>query len=64
MPYATLAEFLVSAPLYRTEGFPSVEIEMNERGGHYIVAPPLLDRECDECGVTKWQFTAAPTRGG
>ena len=63
MPYATLAEFLVSAPLYRTEGFPSVEIEMNERGGHYIVAPPLLDRECDECGVTKWQFNGGAYEG-
>src|SRR5437764_1109726 len=56
MPYATLAECLVSAPLYRAEVFPSVKLLQYPHGGYYVVAPPLLDRECDKCGVTKWQF--------
>jgi hypothetical protein len=55
MPYATLEEFLVSAPLYRVEAFPSVRIHDFPRGaGQYIQAPSVLERECDKCGPTRW----------
>ena len=63
MAYATLAEFLVSAALYRVEAFPSVKLREYDRGGYYVVAPPLLDRECDACGPTKWQFDGGAYEG-
>ncbi len=57
MPYTSLEEFLVSAPLYWAEPFPSVQLRQYERtNNYYITAPALVDRECQNCGPTKWKL--------
>jgi hypothetical protein len=59
MPYDTLAEFLVSAPLYREETFARLRAEQRPGGSFYISVPEMIDRECSTCGTTKWKFDFA-----
>jgi hypothetical protein len=64
MPYASLEEFLVNAPLYRAEPFPSVKLQQYERSSnYYITAPALVDQECRNCGPTKWKFDGGVYEG-
>jgi len=57
MPYASLGDFLVNAPLYLPEPFPSATIRQpSNPGPRYLVVPKLVDRRCDKCGRTKWEL--------
>lgn len=56
MPYANLPAFLVSAPLYRAQAFKDFSVRQHQSGTYQVSAPPLVDRECPTCGLTKWKF--------
>ncbi len=57
MPYESLAEYLTNAPLYLAEAFPTLPVKQMGNGPRYLRMPSLLDRECNQCGLTKWEFT-------
>jgi hypothetical protein len=57
MPYASLGDFLVNAPLYMAEPFPGVTLRQpGSPGAFYLPVPKLIDRRCDKCGPTKWEI--------
>ena len=47
MAYVNIPEFLVNAPLYRTEAFQGTGTHQEGTGPVYIQAPPVLDRVCE-----------------
>ena len=58
MPYASLGDFLVNAPLYQAEVFPTIKPREHQSGTlYYITAPEEIDRNCATCGPTRWEFT-------
>jgi hypothetical protein len=67
MPYDTLSEFLVKAPLYRAEAFPSLKaktINYSHGGSTSLIErPALLDRECGQCGLSKWEYQEGAYEG-
>lgn len=64
MAYEYLSEFLVAAPLYRAEAFPSVQVRTYANSTSlYVAAPELVDRECGSCGVTKWDLVGGTYEG-
>lgn len=56
MPYASLGDFLVRAPLYQDVTFTDFPSRMHGNGTYYVKTPPVIDRECVDCGATKWEF--------
>jgi hypothetical protein len=63
MPYTTLGEFLVNAPLYRSEALPSIQVQTHPGADQFVSAPSLIDRECDQCGMTKWELAGDSYEG-
>src|SRR6266853_543104 len=56
MPYASLGDFLVNAPLYQDVAFKGIQTRQHQNGSDYVRVPSLIDRQCATCGPTKWEF--------
>jgi hypothetical protein len=56
MRYDELPAFLVSAALYREETIENSPVSENPPGYYYLKMPRVVERECPQCGMTKWDI--------
>lgn len=63
MLYAEFPAFLVGASLYREETIED-PAWVHYQGGHAeMKVPQVVDRECPQCGMTKWKITGGAYNG-
>jgi len=62
MRYADFPAFLVSAALYREETIEDAPVQYGG-GGYEMKVPQVVDRECPQCGMTKWKITSGAYGG-
>jgi len=56
MQYDDFPTFLVSAALYREETIENPAVKWHTTGHRQLVVPDVVERECGECGMTKWDL--------